>query len=65
MPHTVPEEIDPEILEEFLRESTDLCDRFESVALLWDSAPCTRPQIDELFRLVHTLKGSSTPSQRF
>ncbi len=54
-----PEQIDPELLEIFLEEATDIMASIEEALNRWRNQPDNRVQIAELKRSLHTLKGGA------
>ena len=54
-----PEEIDPELLEIFQEEATDILAAIEEALTRWRSQPGSRTQVAELKRSLHTLKGGA------
>ncbi len=54
-----PEQIDPELLEIFQEEATDILASIEEALTRWRSQPDDRAQIAELKRSLHTLKGGA------
>ena len=56
---SAPEQIDPELLEIFQEEATDILTSIEEALTRWRSQPGNRTQVAELKRLLHTLKGGA------
>ncbi|GAB4510685.1 MAG: hypothetical protein Tsb0026_12860 [Sulfuricaulis sp.] len=54
-----PEQIDPELLEIFQEEATDILTSIEEALTRWRGQPDNRAQVAELKRLLHTLKGGA------
>ena len=55
----LPDDVDPEILEIFLEESSELCELIEETIGAWRETPEAKSQRDELARALHTLKGGA------
>ena len=55
----VPEEVDAEILEIFMEEANELIDAIDGSIHAWLAARTERGPLDELKRLLHTLKGGA------
>lgn len=53
-------EFDPEILQEFLTESTELLDSLESDLVVLEEQSSDMDLIDKAFRALHTIKGSAS-----
>jgi chemosensory pili system protein ChpA (sensor histidine kinase/response regulator) len=56
---TVVERVDPELLEIFHEEALDLLSAIDGALALWRAAPDDLRQVQELKRLLHTLKGGA------
>ncbi len=54
-----PEQLDPELLEIFQEEATDILTALEEVLTRWRSRPEDRGHVAELKRSLHTLKGGA------
>ncbi len=54
-----PEQIDPELLEIFQEEATDILAAIEEAMTRWRERPDDRAQVAELKRSLHTLKGGA------
>lgn len=54
-----PEQIDPELLEIFQEEASDILDSIEEALTRWRGRPDDRAQVAELKRSLHTLKGGA------
>ncbi|HYA37500.1 MAG TPA: Hpt domain-containing protein, partial [Candidatus Methylomirabilis sp.] len=55
----VPEQIDPELLEIFQEEATDILNTIEEASTRWRSHQSDRGLVQELKRFLHTLKGGA------
>ncbi|WP_148864634.1 Hpt domain-containing protein [Marinobacter fonticola] len=58
-----PEAIDPEVLEIFLEEASELLDQIENLLADWRKEPASTHFNQELQRALHTLKGGARLSQ--
>ena len=58
-PETVEENLDPELLEIFLEEATDIMAAIEESLTKWRSNRADKASVEELKRQLHTLKGGA------
>ncbi len=54
-----PEQLDPELLEIFQEEATDILETIEQALTNWRSRPDDKTQVHDLKRFLHTLKGGA------
>ena len=58
-PESIPEQIDPELLDIFQEEATDILNTIEEALTRWRIRPDDRALVPELKRSLHTLKGGA------
>ncbi|EKF72944.1 two-component hybrid chemotactic sensor and regulator [Alcanivorax hongdengensis A-11-3] len=56
---TLPDNVDPEILDIFLEESDELCEVIDNTLTAWRNEPENNEHTDDLKRALHTLKGGA------
>ncbi|MEM6821794.1 MAG: response regulator [Verrucomicrobiota bacterium] len=55
----MPETVDPEFLKFFILETTDSLEEMEQSTLSWEKSPDDRETGENVFRLVHSIKGAA------
>ncbi|MFK7884228.1 MAG: chemotaxis protein CheA [Phycisphaerales bacterium] len=53
-------DFDPEILQDFLTESSELLEQLESDLMILESSPEDQELLNQIFRALHTIKGSAS-----
>lgn len=53
-------EFDPELLQDFITESSELLEQFDADLVLLESAPTDPEMLNRVFRALHTIKGSAS-----
>ena len=47
-----------ELINDFIAETRDMAQALSGAIVAWEAAPDDRARLDEIFRFVHTVKGS-------